>query len=152
MRLRSALVLQLAYRCHRSRCARAVHAERRESNARIDYPRMARRLMEDLESEEDPDDLFEFISHTVGVLAQVKFLKSLCSIVGRLLSKNAESELILENLHQLPDAHTQTPHARTHTHTRRSQQWRRRIVALDSEYTCSHVHVHTLAARRLALW
>ena len=71
MRGRSALVLQLAYRCHRSRRMVNVHASRRRDNAEVDYERMARRLIEDLQSDEDPEDLFEFMSHAVSVLSQL---------------------------------------------------------------------------------
>lgn len=69
MRARSALVLQLAYRCHRSRRVLNVYASRRRDNAEVDYERMARRLIEDLH--EDPEDLFEFLSHTVSVFSQL---------------------------------------------------------------------------------
>ena len=71
LRGRAAVVLQLAYRCHRSRRMLATHAARRHGNAEIDFDRMARRLIEDLETEDATEELADMISHAVSVLAQL---------------------------------------------------------------------------------
>ena len=68
---RSALVLQQAYRGHRSRRLLAGRAARRLGNEQVDYAHMSERLLHDLEADDDPEDLFEFIAHAVSVLRQL---------------------------------------------------------------------------------
>jgi hypothetical protein len=71
LRGRAATVLQLAYRCHRSRHMLATCEARRQGNTVIDFDRMARRLMEDLEAEEGTEYLADSIAHAVSVLTQL---------------------------------------------------------------------------------
>ena len=72
-RARAALVLQLAVRCHRSRRMRMTLAMRRAGNERVDFERMACRLIEDLNVDERPDDdeVYALIAHCMGVLRQL---------------------------------------------------------------------------------
>ena len=76
----AALVLQSAFRCHRSRRMHATHAARRAGNVHIDFERMASRLIQDLTSEDvqSPDDVLELILHGIDALV----LRSQCSSVG----------------------------------------------------------------------
>ena len=76
----AALVLQSAFRCHRSRRMRATHAARRAGNVHIDFERMASRLIQDLTSEDvqSPEDVLDLILHGIDALV----LHSQCSAVG----------------------------------------------------------------------
>jgi len=65
------LELQLAIRCHRSRRVLAACAARRAGNEQVDFARMARRLLDELEAEQEEGDLFDFIGYAVGVLGQL---------------------------------------------------------------------------------
>jgi hypothetical protein len=71
LRGHAATVLQLAYRCHRSRHLLATFQARRWGNTVIDFDRMARRLIEDLEAEDGTEYLADSVSHAVSVLSQL---------------------------------------------------------------------------------
>jgi hypothetical protein len=84
LRRRAATELQLAYRCHRSRQMLATCQARRQGNTVVDFDRMARRLIEDLEAEDGTEYLADSIAHAVSVLTQLpEELALLVRHVGR---------------------------------------------------------------------